>query len=455
MIDQESKILPTVPRFKTIKGLMKFIDNPIQILQDYGDEYGETFGYYIGGKDFVISSSDPAFNRHILQGNHRNYEKSALQTDLLSKYVGFGLLTTNGDYWLRQRRMIQPGFHRAKLQALSEVMVKVMNNFITDMAVSKNGDSFDIVADDKMMELAFKMVAKSLFTTSANEDTMNELAQHITTLQQFVVREIRQPFLHFWFQVSGIEKKHLDLAKKTNNIILDIIRERKESDAQFDDLLDMLISARYEDTGEGMTDEQLLYESFILFMAGHETTANALTWILFELTQHPEIVEKIRQETEAVLGDRDPGFEDFKQLSYTAQVINEGMRKYPPAWVTDRVAIEDDEFNGISIPKGTVVMPYIYGAHHSKKYWDKPSEFNPDRFSKDKKKEQVPFSFFPFGGGPRLCIGNSFAMMEMQIVLCQLLRKYDLTLVPGQEIEIKPLITLRPKEPISIRLTLR
>lgn len=451
----QSREIPLVPRSKSLKNILKFVKNPLPYLQQCAEEYGDTFAIYAGGMNYTILSIDPEVNRHVLQTNHRNYQKSYLLTEILGRYVGNGLLTSNGSYWLRQRRMIQPGFHRAKLQNISEIMLKVMEQFIVDLEqdMSANNATSNIVEiNDKMMQLAFKMVSNTLFTDGAAEDTMERLNQQITDLQEMSTRQIRQPYLSKWFDWSGAIKKHEKIAADSHEIILGIIKERRASGKEYDDLLDMLLSARYEDTGEGMNDQQLMEESLILFVAGHETTANAMAWAFYLLTQHPEVVDKIRAELDEKLGDRPPRFEDFRQLTYLTQVIQESMRVYPPAWTTDRVAIEDDEIKGYKIPKGTIVMNFIYGVHHSEKYWENPEVFNPDRFDKSKQKEKANFAYFPFGGGPRLCIGNSFAMMEMQIILCQMLRKYDVKLVEGQDIGVQPLVTLRPRNPIKIAL---
>jgi len=450
----QNKEIPLVPRSDAFKNILKFMSNPLPYLQKCSEEYGETFAIYAGGMNYTVISIDPEVNRHVLQTNHRNYQKSYLLTDILGRYVGNGLLTSNGSYWLRQRRMIQPGFHRAKLQNISEIMLKVMDHFIMDLERDTSVSNI-VEIDDKMMQLAFKMVSNTLFTDGAAENKMEELNGHITALQTMTTRQIRQPYLGKWFDWSGKIKKHESIAAEANQILLDIIKHRRASGKEYDDLLDMLLSARYEDTGEGMNDQQLLEESLILFVAGHETTATAMAWTFYLLTQNPEVVDKIRAELNEKLGDRPPQFEDFRQLTYLTQVIQESMRVYPPAWTIDRVAIGDDEIKGFKIRKGTVVMNFIYGVHHSENYWEHPEEFNPDRFDKSKQKGKPNFAYFPFGGGPRLCIGNSFAMMEMQIILCQMLRKYDVKLVEGQTIDVQPLITLRPRYPIKIALERR
>lgn len=217
----------------------------------------------------------------------------------------------------------------------------------------------------------------------------------------------------------------------------------------------MLLETRYEDTGEGMTDQQLLEESLILFVAGHETSANALAWTWYILCQHPEVVEKIRAEIKTVLGDQTPTFETITQLEYLHQVIQESMRLYPPAWITDRIPIEDDECEGHFLPKDKIVGIYIYGVHHSPLYWPDPEKFDPARFTKEEIKNRPAYAYLPFGGGPRFCIGSNFAMMEMQLILSRMIQRFDIELVPDQMIELSPLITLRPKNGIHVQVKQR
>ncbi len=443
------KALPVVPRLRILKRMFKMVQNPIPYFEEYNAEFGDTYMLYMGGMDRGIVSSNPDFIQHILQKKNKNYPKSHIQTDLLAGYVGLGLLTSDGDYWLRQRRLIQPGFHRQKLAALVEIMqAEIEKSCAHFEQKAQNKTVFDI--NEVGMELAFKVVAKSLFGSQIEENTMNTLADNITTLQEFIIQQIRLPFKKPWFHLTGQVTKHKKMGQESADIIKSLIEKRRASGQSNDDLLDMLLSVRYEDTNEGMTDQQLVDEALILFVAGHETTANAIAWIFYLLQQHPEVVEKLRKEFDGVLGDGKPTFENLRQLEYTTQVINESMRLYPPAWITDRVALEDDEVNGYSIKKGDMVVAFFYGLHHSNDLWDEPKKFKPERFAKARKKERHPYSFLPFGGGPRLCIGNNFAMMEMQMILVHLIQKYDFEMVKNQKIELQPMVTLRPKEGIKM-----
>jgi len=436
-----------IPRHRAILNTFRFVRDPIGLINESIDKFGPTFYTYVGGLHHGVVTIEPELIQHVLQKNHRNYLKSPMHFDKVSHFLGNGLLTSEGDYWLRQRRLIQPGFHRAKLEALTVIMQQVIDRFLERFDAEIAQESTIDIAQ-KMMEVAFSVVANSLFSTNIDERELVRLSQLLTDLQEFIIRQIRQPYLVPWFKLSGIMRHHEQMAAEFQQIVLDIIKDRRQSDEQHDDLLQMLLDARYEDTGEGMTDEQLFAESAIMFVAGHETSANALAWTWYLLAQHPEVVTKARAELDTVLGERKPTFADLPKLTYLTQIIEESMRLYPPAWLTDRIAAQDDEFQGVKIPKGTVVVTYFYGTHHAPDLWKNPEHFNPDRFAKDRKKQQAPFAYVPFGGGPRLCIGNNFAIMEMQLILAAMLRRYEFGLIDNQQVEMLPLITLRPKSGI-------
>ena len=447
--------LPAVPRYKSFKNIPRFVKNPIPVLSEFVEEYGNTFSLNVGGgSERAIVSVDPEFIQAILQKHHRRYNKSMIQTDILARYVGQGLLTSEGPYWLRQRRLIQPGFHKAKLSALIEIMDRVMDDYLPQIERPvQMGESIEVT--HLMMELAFSMVAKTLFSTSIDNEELEKLGENIATLQKFIVRQVRQPYLGFWFRLSGKIKKHIQLSEISKSIIRNYIQERRQDQNEHHDLLDMLLQARYEDTGEGMSDQQLLDESLILFVAGHETSGNALAWTLHLLSTHPEVAEKLQIELDRVLKGRKLTFDLLPQLDYTRQIIQESMRLYPPAWIMDRIAVEEDEVLGIPIPKDTMIIPFVYGVHHAAEHWPDPERFQPERFEKEKMKERHPYAYMPFGGGPRLCIGNNFAMMEMQLIIASIMTRYKVLPAKGPAIEMLPLVTLRPKNGIQLRFEKR
>ncbi|MEM9917766.1 MAG: cytochrome P450 [Bacteroidota bacterium] len=444
--------LPVVPRRKMLQNIPLFVKNPIPILTDFGENYGPTYGLHVGGSSKKsIVTMEPAVVQHILQKKHRNYIKTPIQTEKLAYFVGQGLLTVNGDYWLKQRRLIQPGFHRSRLSKLVVLMQQAIDAYLPQFeAALQKGQTIDIY--HHMLELAFSIISRSLFSTHVDEEDLNRLSENITKVQELLIRQVRQPYLEWWFRLSGMLRNHKKLADDSKHLILRLIQQRKASSSAQDDLLDMLLAARYEDTGEPMSEEQLLDEALILFVAGHETSANALAWTFCLLAQHPWAVQKIRQELRQVAVEGIPTFEQLSQLTYLRQVIEEAMRLYPPAWITDRKALAEDQADKYHISKGETVIAFIYGIHRHPALWDNPDAFNPARFSPENKKAQIPYSYLPFGGGPRLCIGNNFAMMEMQLILIALLKQFDFQLVPNQDLVPMPLVTLRPKNGIKMTL---
>jgi cytochrome P450 len=327
--------------------------------------------------------------------------------------------------------LIQPGFHPQKVKVLYDIMKQTIDRFLEKFPVGHQVDIYPL-----MNRLAFEVVINTLFDIELPAETITELGRHISDIQEFVITDIRQPYRSWWFELSGKVKENEVKAERVREILRTFIRERKQSGKKYDDLLEMLLDSRYEDTGEPMTEAQLLDEIVILFIAGHETTGNALTWSLSLLAHHPGELNRLRKETTGL------GIEETISHPLIGAVLNESMRLYPPAWVSDRVSLEDDSFGGFTYPKGTILALFYFGLHRSSKYWDQPLMFMPDRFlSNDKEKSKV---FFPFGGGPRLCIGNNFAMAEMALFLQAFLHKFDLKQTSSIP-TMRALVTLRPQ----------
>ena len=414
------------------------LKNPIPFHKNAFEKYGDTFSVRIGFKNRIILSRDNEVALHILQKNHKNYQKSKIQTENVSKYIGKGLLTVNGDFWLRQRRLIQPAFHKEKLNVLTTNMQEVIEQELKELPINQPLDVFPL-----MNNLAFTVVAKSLFHLSASVEMLDRIKYIIEKVQEFVVKEIRVPHKSWWFKLSGQVKEHQLLAEESREIIKKIIQERQSSKASHDDLLQMLLETKYEDTGESMTINQLIDEIAILFIAGHETTANALTFTLQLLGMHPEVQEKIVDEINHIEAQQLPLTAQLQNFNYVNAVINESMRLYPPAWITDRVSLEDDTMAGFSIKKETLVGVSFYALHRNPKYWENPEDFNPERFMGEQRKKSMNY-FYPFGAGPRMCIGMGFAIYEMTLAVVHIVKHYQV-ISNDKEIAINPLITLKPK----------
>ena len=423
--------------------------NPARILSAYADRYGDTFRFYVGGLKEAIVTIDPAVIQHVLKTNAENYQKSHIQVKRMGHFLGKGLLTTHGEAWRTQRRLIQKGFDRKQLEALSSIMQDSLAESLCDFDSAVQTGPVDIYTH--LMKMTFTMVARSLFGAHLKNEDIELISHTICTVQAFIVRQTLQPYLNPWFRVSGELRRHEEMRVRADAILMEYIRARRQQ-APGNDLLQTLMDARYSD-GHGMTDALVLSESMQLLVAGHETSSNGLSWLLYLLSIHPECLERVRQEFDAVLGDAPLSFGDVARFEYTTQVIMEGLRLYPPFWMIDRYAVADDRVGDIAIPRGSTVIVYVYGAHHARRFWPDPERFDPERFAKTNDKPIQPFTHLPFGGGPRGCIGGNYAMLQILMILSELLRKYDFQLTPGQTIESRPMVILRPKYGIRMTFT--
>lgn len=431
--------IPEVSLLKFLKHSANILKNPLPFHHDNFQKKGDTFRLNIGFNKSVIFSRDAGLVEYVLQKNQKNFVKSEIQTKDLVKYVGKGLLTSEGEHWKKQRKLIQPAFHKKQLANLLDSIKQAILLEYKKITVNEELDIFPIYND-----LAFQTVVKSLFSSAANQEEINRLQYITEETQKMLVKELRQPYLGWWFTVSGKIDSYLKLTAEARNILRKIVQERRDSKERYDDLLDMLLEAKYDD-GNFMDEEQLIDEILILFTAGHETTSNSLTFTVQLLALNPEWQEKIYEEISSLKE------QDLDLMSYvtkcqiTQQVIEESMRLYPPAYFIDRVNLEEDEFEGKYFEPGSNLLFSIHEVHRHPNLWEDPDDFKPERFAEGGRK--FSSQYFPFGAGPRKCIGNNFAMFEMIIAVTELVSQYKI--VPGfDEIDIKPLITLKPKNAI-------
>jgi cytochrome P450 len=423
--------------------------NPVQILSKYTDLLGDTFRFYFGGVKEAIVTTSPVVIQHVLKTNSENYHKSEIQTKRMGHFLGKGLLTTHGEAWRTQRRLIQRGFERKQLEVLSSIMQDSLADSLRDFDAQARGGPVDIYTH--LMKMTFGMVGRSLFGARLKDADIDVISRTISTVQEFMVRQTIQPYLNPWFAVSGELRRHEEMRARADGILLDYIRRRRQEPPGHD-LLQILMDARYSD-GEGMSDELVLSESMQLLVAGHETSSNALSWLLYLLSSHPDCLHKLREEFDAVLGGEPLTYSHVPKLEFAAQVVQEGLRLYPPFWMVDRMALADDRAGELEIPRGSTVVVFVYGVHHSPRHWENPERFHPERFSKANEKLHTPFAWLPFGAGPRGCIGGNYAMLQIFMILSVLLKKYEFQLVPGQTIEARPMVILRPKHGISMNFT--
>jgi cytochrome P450 len=399
--------------------------------RDYGDIV--TMRYYNFRVFFI---SHPDYIEQVLVTDNRKFIKGRILRKN-KQLFGNGLLTSEGDFWLRQRRLAQPAFHRGRVASYADTMVRFASRMASEW---RDGAERDIHAE--MMRLTLSIVAKTLFDADVDREA-NRVGHALEAIMQ-LNSDFRKLILTPTWLPTPRKIRATIATAKLNRIIYRFIDERRVSGIDNGDLLSMLLAAR-DDDGSRMTNRQLRDEAITIFLAGHETTANALSWTWMLLAQNPQVETKLHEELDAVLGGRTPTVDDLPNLRYTGHVVAESMRLYPPAWGMARVAIEDTEIAGYPIPKGCGVSLAQWVVHRDPRWFDAPLEFRPERWEGDLLKRLPRFAYFPFGGGPRQCIGNNFAVMEASLLLATLAQQFRISLIPGKEIIPAASITLRPK----------
>jgi cytochrome P450 len=399
---------------------------------------------------YVLTHPDDV--EHVLRTHGRNYVKPPRLSAQFALLLGQGLLTAEGAHWLRQRRLAQPAFHRPRLLALGRTMTDAAEETAGRWEEpARNGAPLDVATE--MSQLALRIVGRALFSTDVSGQT-EAVGSALATALNFVEYRIRHPFA-LPVSLPLPRNVRFQRAKRAfDEIVYGMIEERRRTTQDTGDLLSMLLAARDEETGEGMSDEQVRDESLTILLAGHETTAVALSWTWYELSRHPEVEARLHAELDRVLGGRTPTVEDLQRLPYTRMVLDESLRLYPPAWGMARQSREEDELpSGYRLPADTPLSLVQYITHRHPDYWEEPDRFAPERFEPARSAGRPPFAYFPFGGGQRQCIGSNFALMEAQLVLATLAQRYTLKLVPGHPVEPEPIVTLRPRH--GLRMTLR
>ncbi len=439
-------LVPPGPSGFPLFGVYRDIQaRPLELLERLRADYGDVVKLSAGYQLYVVAHPDGV--KHVLQDNHVNYKKG-FDYERMEPLVGHGLLTANGDEWKRHRRIAQPSFHRQRVMGFGALMVRHAHRALERWRALGDGAELDLHAE--MMRLTLDIVADALFSVdlaggSVKADGVAEALGEALHLINVRVNDFVA--LPMWIPTP------FNLALKKNVRVLDalvndIIRERRKAPAS-DDLLSMLMDA-HDEEGQ-LSDEELRDEVMTMVLAGHETTANALSFTYLLLTQHPDVRERLEQS----LGDAAPTPEDLPKLQYVKQVVEESMRLYPPAWALGRQAIADDVVMGYRIPKGALVMVSQWLTHRDARFWPRPTEFDPSRFEQEAVQQRHRFAAFPFGGGPRLCIGMAFAMMELQLLVATLARAVRFEVLEPQKVELEPLITLRPKGGLRARLRWR
>jgi len=425
-----------------------FRKSPVDFMTRCHNELGDIAWLQSPFRDVVLIFK-PEYVKHMLQENNKNYTKS-FGYDELEVLLGQGLLTSEGEYWKKQRRLAQPAFHKERIAYLVNIMGEVVMETINDWK-NKYKDGEEVNITFEMNKLALEIVSRTLFQSDVSADEINKLNDDLGVVIEVGANRIRDPFQPPRWVPTKDNLHSKKSVKDIRALVLRIIQKRMNEPTRHDDLLDMLIHTIDEETGEKMSMNALLDEVMTIFIAGHETTANALAFAWYLLASNPVEKQKLRNEIN-LLPTPKPEMMNLRELKFHRMVVDETLRLYPPGWVIGRQAIHADKLGEYDIPaKCTCGIP-AYVIHRSKTYWNNPDEFIPERFNEDNISSIPKYAYFPFGGGPRLCIGQMFAIYEMQIAIFLLWKHFDFELVQGYQLELEPLITLRTKKPIMMKI---
>lgn len=394
---------------------------------------------------------EPEAIQHILQHSPGRYGKSE-DYAATALVVGNGLLTSEGDFWRRQRKLAQPAFHHARLKGFATTMARCAEDAADELAQIPLGRELDVHA--AMMKLTLRVAGLTLFGVDLTSDA-RKVGAAVDVALRFVDSASKMPFLMpLWLPLPS-HRRFNEAMSDLNGLVNGIIESRRKSGEQKDDLLAMLMEATDESGTERMSDRQLRDEVMTLLLAGHETTANVLSFTFHLLAHHKDVRARLEEESEGVLGGRPVAFEDTAKLEHTDRVLNESMRLYPPAWAFGRLALEDDVVTGVRVPKGTNIVVPIYHLHRDPTLWERPSAFDPDRFTKERSQGRSRYAFIPFGDGPRVCIGKQFAIMEAKLLLASLVRRVRFDRVDGRPLRLEPTVTLRPRGGLHLQKAAR
>jgi cytochrome P450 len=427
--------------------LKEFGRDQLGTMTRWAREYGDLVSARFGSRP-VVFANHPGLVEEVLVNQNRKFIKH-FRLRRTRRALGLGLLTSEGEFWRSQRKLAQPAFHRERIAAYARLMVDYTERMLQSWA---DGQVRDV--QDDMMRLTLEIVSKTLFDAEISGDSADASVAMETLMRSFIARTGSLITPPHWVPTRlNLRVEHA--IRRLERILLAVIADRRTRGEDRGDLLSMLLHAQDEESGRRMSNQQLRDEVMTLFMAGHETTANTLAWTWFLLSGHPDVEARLHAELDLGLGDRLPTVADLARLRYTDSVINETLRVYPTVWMIGREAVEPVELGGYRLAAGTTVFMPQWVVHRDGRWFDEPEVFRPERWE-DGLIQRIPrYAYFPFGGGPRICIGNQFAMMEATLILATIARRFRLRLAPDAVIAPLPTATLRPAHGVKVILSKR
>jgi cytochrome P450 len=438
---------PGPPRRFFSGNLPEFRRDRLGYLAQCARDYGDVVSLRLGHRRVWLLNHPDLIEQVLVTESRRFRKHFALRLNPI--LLGNGLLTSEGDFWLRQRRLIQPAFLRPRIAAYAPFMVAATERMV---AAWRDGERHDVMAE--MTRLTLEIAAKTLFDAEAGGST-NDVVAALQVAQEAWLARFNSLLSPPMFLPTPQNLRLRRAVGRLDRIIYGFIKQRRQSGEAKNDLLSLLLAARDDQDQRGMSDQQLRDEAMTLFLAGHETTALTLTWTWYLLAQNPETEQRLAAEVHEALGDRLPTVEDLPRLPYTERAVLESLRLYPPAYTIGRESLEEVELGGYRMPRGTTVLMSEWVLQRDPRFWEEPLQFRPERWTPEMQQRLPKFAYFPFGGGPRTCIGNTFAMMEAVLVLATIAQRFRFTMVPGPPVAPAPAFTLRPAQSINAVLSRR
>ncbi len=439
-----------IPLAGLLQTYRELVYEPLTVYRRIGHGGDFRFQRFVFSK--VATVTDPDILRHVLVTNADNYRKTPIARALLEPILGRGLLTSEGSFWRRQRRIAAPAFHHKRIQSFADMMVGLTVEMLEDWAAAAAGRPLDMQSE--MSRLTMKVITRAMFSDNLGEEEARAVSDAIRIFDRHRLRFRDLIGLPEWLPRLA-DRRMVSALATVDRTVGRLIAERRADGADHGDFLSMLMQAEDEDSGERMSDRQLRDEVITMFVAGHETTATALTWTFYALDRHRHAEEKLHAEVDAELAGAVPTLADLERLPYVRRVIEETMRLYPTVPQIARQALAEDTIAGTAVPKGAIINMNIWLAHRDPAVWTDPETFDPDRFEPERAGNRPKLAYFPFGGGPRICIGNAFAMMEAQLILATVARHWRLRLPAGQEAHPVGNIVLRPRRGLPMHLERR
>lgn len=445
-----NKTVPQVRGDFLLGNLSQMIANPFQALCDWQRDYGDLVSFRLAVRQFYLFSHPRLIEQALIKQSDVFVKTYNPKKPIgLALVLGQGLVTSQGDVWQKQRRLMQPVFQRSNITTLLPQIATAGSNMLDRWR--KLGEGAEVNLSGEMMQLTLEVITQTMFSTSVL-GKIQHIAPSLETLLRYAAKNLLNPLTLPLYVPTPANQKFKQALATIDDVIYGIIDQRRNAPSARNDLLDMLLKARDDNSGEKMTDRQIRDEVITIFSAGHETTANLLSWTLYLLARHPDVLAKLHQELNEVLQGKIPNAEDLQKLPYTRAILNESMRFRPPAGILLRKVARDTEVDGYFLKAGRFAIFSIFNLHHHAEFWPQPGKFNPERFLIP---ENRRFSFMPFGTGERICIGSHFALLESQLLLCMIVQHYDLQLLDTDEVEIEMAVTLRPKGGIRVRINWR